>query len=45
MPGVEEDPDCSDKMLNDIWIDHDFYLGIYIGCENEKPDTKKYEYQ
>lgn len=38
MPGVEEDPECSDSMVNTVWVDHDFYLGMYIGCEDSMPE-------
>lgn len=37
MPGVEEDPNCSDKELNANIPDHTEYLGINTSCT--WPDT------
>lgn len=37
MPGVEEDPICSDSVPPNeyVWEDHDYYLGMYIGCKDK----------
>lgn len=32
MPGVEEDPRCSDSKLDVNIGDHMYYLGLSIGC-------------
>jgi hypothetical protein len=33
MPGIQEDPNCSDKLLSDRIGDHLVYLGINTGCD------------
>jgi len=32
MPGVKEDPECSDSVKADLPLDHLHYLGLYTGC-------------
>jgi hypothetical protein len=38
MPGVEEDPDCSNSKVCDVIADHTTYLGKYTGCGNSSSD-------
>lgn len=38
MPGVEEDPNCSDKEINLNFADHTYYLGMNTGCSAPKND-------
>lgn len=40
MPGVEEDPNCSDSinLIDTEPEDHLHYLGQYTGCEDINPD-------
>lgn len=42
MPGVEEDPNCSDSNLNTNIMDHLVYLGLSTDCNDGTVEVAKY---